>query len=95
MAMKKKNLPELVPQVFEHEQFGNDALRGHVDDEDKNTVTIRDAIPGNPNMVVINKRHNITKVQSKLNAFFSIWKNMTTENMMSSRFTKLSCIQTG
>ena len=22
MAMKKKNLPELVPQVFEHEQFG-------------------------------------------------------------------------
>ena len=23
MAMKRKNLPELVPQVFEHEQFGN------------------------------------------------------------------------
>ena len=22
MAMKKKNLPEVVPQVFEHEQFG-------------------------------------------------------------------------
>ena len=72
MAMKRKNLPELVPQVFEHEQFGNlrvvmidgkpwfvavdvakalgytnpqKAIRDHVDDEDKNTVTIRSGIP--------------------------------------------------
>ena len=32
-----------------------DALRVHVDDEDKNTVVIHDGIPGNPNMVVINE----------------------------------------
>ncbi len=31
------------------------ALTDHVDDEDKNTVTIRDGIPGNPNQVVINE----------------------------------------
>ena len=31
------------------------ALIDHVDDEDKNTVTIRDGIPGNPNQVVINE----------------------------------------
>ena len=31
------------------------ALIDHVDDEDKNTVTIRDGIPGNPNMTVINE----------------------------------------
>ena len=80
--MRKKNLPELVPQVFEHEQFGSirvvmidgkpwfvavdlcralgyknsrKALKDHVDDEDKNTVTIRYGIPGNPNMVVVNE----------------------------------------
>ena len=80
--MKKKNLPELVPQVFEHEQFGKirvvkidgkpwfvaidlcralgyknprDALAKHVDAEDKNTVAIRDGIPGNPNMIVVNE----------------------------------------
>ena len=32
-----------------------DALRVHVDDEDKNTVVIHDGIPGNPNMTVINE----------------------------------------
>ena len=32
-----------------------DALSKHVDNEDKNTVTIRDGIPGNPNQVVINE----------------------------------------
>lgn len=31
------------------------ALADHVDDEDKNTVTIRDGIAGNPNMVAINE----------------------------------------
>lgn len=31
------------------------ALIDHVDAEDKNTVTIRDGIPGNPNMTVINE----------------------------------------
>ena len=31
------------------------ALIDHVDDEDKNTVTIRYGIPGNPNQVVINE----------------------------------------
>ena len=31
------------------------ALIDHIDDEDKNTVTIRDGIPGNPNMTVINE----------------------------------------
>lgn len=31
------------------------ALSDHVDDEDKNTVTIRDGIPGNPNMTIINE----------------------------------------
>lgn len=31
------------------------ALGDHVDDEDKNTVTIRDGIQGNPNMTVINE----------------------------------------
>lgn len=31
------------------------ALIDHVDDEDKNTVTIRDGIPGNPNLTVINE----------------------------------------
>lgn len=31
------------------------ALADHVDPEDKNTVTIRDGIAGNPNMVVINE----------------------------------------
>ena len=31
------------------------ALIDHVDEEDKNTVTIRDGIPGNPNQVVINE----------------------------------------
>ncbi|MDO4845342.1 MAG: BRO family protein [Oscillospiraceae bacterium] len=30
-------------------------LGDHVDDEDKNTVTIRDGIQGNPNMTVINE----------------------------------------
>ena len=32
-----------------------DALARHVDSEDKNTVVIRDGIPGNPNMVVVNE----------------------------------------
>ena len=32
------------------------ALIDHVDEEDKNTVTIRDGIPGNPNQVVINEK---------------------------------------
>ena len=31
------------------------ALADHVDEEDKNTVTIRDGIQGNPNMTVINE----------------------------------------
>jgi len=31
------------------------ALIDHVDDEDKNTVTIRDGIPGNPNKTIINE----------------------------------------
>ena len=82
MAVKKKELPTIVPQIFEHEQFGKvrivvidgkpwfvavdlcralgytnsrKALADHVDDEDKNTVTIRYGIPGNPNMTVINE----------------------------------------
>lgn len=72
MAMKRKNLPEVVPELFEHEQFGNfryikrgeeilfvgvdlcralgytnpqKALRDHVPDKYKNTVTIRSGIP--------------------------------------------------
>lgn len=32
-----------------------DALAKHVDDEDKNTVAIRDGIQGNPNLVIINE----------------------------------------
>ena len=32
-----------------------DALVKHVDDEDKNTVAIRDGIQGNPNMTIINE----------------------------------------
>lgn len=32
-----------------------DALAKHVDDEDKNSVAIRDGIQGNPNKVVINE----------------------------------------
>ena len=32
-----------------------DALAKHVDDEDKNTVAIRDGIQGNPNQVIINE----------------------------------------
>lgn len=32
-----------------------DALSKHVDDEDKNTVAIRDGIKGNPNMTIINE----------------------------------------
>ncbi len=32
-----------------------DALYKHVDDEDKNTVAIRDGIQGNPNMIIINE----------------------------------------
>ena len=32
-----------------------DALAKHVDDEDKNTVVIRDGIQGNPNTIVINE----------------------------------------
>ncbi len=32
-----------------------DALAKHVDDEDKNTVAIRDGIRGNPNMTIINE----------------------------------------
>ena len=31
------------------------AIKDHVDDEDKNTVTIRDGIQGNPNVIVINE----------------------------------------
>ena len=31
------------------------AIGDHVDEEDKNTVTIRDGIKGNPNMTVINE----------------------------------------
>lgn len=31
------------------------AISDHVDDEDKNTVTIRDGIQGNPNMTIINE----------------------------------------
>ena len=31
------------------------AIGAHVDDEDKNTVTIRDGIQGNPNMTIINE----------------------------------------
>lgn len=33
-----------------------DALVRHVDAEDKNTVTIRDGTPGNPNMTIIKER---------------------------------------
>ena len=32
-----------------------DALSRHVDEEGKNTVTIRDGIQGNPNMTIINE----------------------------------------
>ena len=32
-----------------------DALANHVDDEDKNTVAIRDGIQGNPNLTIINE----------------------------------------
>lgn len=37
--------------------YGNSrkALADHVDEEDKNTVTIRDGIQGNPNMTIINE----------------------------------------
>lgn len=31
------------------------ALADHVDEDDRNTVTIRDGIPGNPNVTVINE----------------------------------------
>lgn len=34
---------------------GRDALYKHVDNEDKNTVAIRDGIQGNPNMTIINE----------------------------------------
>ena len=82
MAMKKGNLSAIVPEVFNHEQFGRiryikrdeeiwfvaidvcrvlgyanprKALADHVPDKYKNTVTIRDGIPGNPNMTVISE----------------------------------------
>ena len=41
-----------------------DALAKHVDDEDKNTVVIRDGIQGNPNTIVINESGLYTLVLS-------------------------------
>ena len=32
-----------------------DALRKHVDNEDRNTVAVHDGIKGNPNMTIINE----------------------------------------
>ena len=32
-----------------------DAIKKHVDDDDKNTVAKRDGIPGNPNLTIINE----------------------------------------
>ena len=36
-------------------QNGRDAVKNHVDDEDKNTVAIHDGIAGNPNQTIINE----------------------------------------
>ena len=36
-------------------QNGRDAIKNHVDDEDKNTVAIHDGIKGNPNQTIINE----------------------------------------
>ena len=42
------------------------ALIDHVDDEDKNSVTIRDGIAGNPNKVIINESGLYSLIPSAL-----------------------------
>ena len=41
-----------------------DALANHVDDEDKNTVAIRDGIQGNPNLTIINESGLYSRILS-------------------------------
>ena len=105
-------MPELVPQVFEHEQFGKirvvildgkphfvavdlcralgykntrDALKVHVDDEDKNAVTIRSGIPGNPNMIIVNESRMYFIFGSKLPATKKFTRWVTSEVLPSIR----------
>ena len=57
-TLKIKNGPWFVGKdVVDILEFINSrkALSDHVDEEDKNTVTIRDGIRGNPNMTIINE----------------------------------------
>lgn len=62
------------------------ALADHVDDEDKNTVTIRDGIPGNPNITIINESgvHSLI-LSSKLPTAKRIKRWVTSEVLPSIR----------
>jgi len=60
------------------------ALIDHVDPEDKNTVTIRDGIPGNPNMTIINESGLYSLVLSSKLATAKKFKRWVTAEVLPS-----------
>lgn len=65
-----------------------DALAKHVDDEDKNTVAIRDGIQGNPNLTIINESGLYSLIlSSKLPAAKKFKRWVTSEVLPSIRKT--------
>ena len=63
-----------------------DALAKHVDDEDKNTVAIRDGIQGNPNLTIINESGLYSRIlSSKLPAAKKFKRWVTSEVLPSIR----------
>lgn len=65
-----------------------DALSKHVDEEDKNTVAIRDGIQGNPNMTVINESGVYSLIlSSKLPSAKAFKRWITTEVLPAIRRT--------
>ena len=65
-----------------------DALEKHVDDEDKNTVAIRDGIQGNPNLTIINESGLYSRIlSSKLPAAKKFKRWVTSEVLPSIRKT--------
>lgn len=60
------------------------ALSDHVAEEDKNTVTIRDGIPGNPNMTVINESGLYSLILSSKLPTSKLFKNWVTSEVLPS-----------
>ena len=68
------------------------ALIDHVDEEDKNTVTIRDGIPGNPNQVVINESGLYSLILSSKLPTAKRFKRWVTSEVLPSIYPQTRCI---